>query len=141
MRGYGAAVAYLFGLLMSFTAINFIVKFDPTGRGYGQDFFIFATLYFVLALVGLITALKLTFALVPDTVIISRRLRRMYAWEKKAGWIAVDYDQAVPYVANRMIRVGICVFPVVGALTPTRLRLTREYSPLGAGGRLAGVFP
>lgn len=117
MRGYGAAVAYLFGLLMSFTAINFIVKFDPTGRGYGQDFFIFATLYFVLALVGLITALKLTFALVPDTVIISRRLRRMYAWEKKAGWIAVDYDRAVPYVANRMI----VTTTGAGALYPLRV--------------------
>ncbi|MFY2819477.1 hypothetical protein [Achromobacter xylosoxidans] len=117
MRGYGAAVAYLFGLLMSFTAINFIVKFDPAGRGYGQDFFIFATLYFVLALVGLITALKLTFALVPDTVIISRRLRRMCAWEKKAGWIAVDYDQAVPYVANRMI----VTTTGAGALYPLRV--------------------
>ncbi|WP_244980093.1 hypothetical protein [Achromobacter insuavis] len=117
MRGYGAAVAYLFGLLMSFTAINFIVKFDPTNRGYGQDFFIFATLYVVLALVSLITAFKLTFSVVPDTAIISRSLRRIYAWERKAGWIALDYDQAVAYVANRMV-----VTPTgAGALYPLRV--------------------
>lgn len=99
LRGFAAVGAYALGVWMAFGAVFFMVKFDASARGYDSvDFILVSALSIVLALVGLISGFKLTFAKAFDSVIFSRRLRRIYYWKKKGGWKSVDYDRATPFV-------------------------------------------
>ncbi len=99
LRGFAAVGAYALGVWMAFGAVFFMVKFDASTRGYDSfDFILVSALSIALALVGLISGFKLTFSKVFDSVIFSRRLRRIYYWEKKGGWKSVDYDRATPFV-------------------------------------------
>lgn len=83
LRGFAAVGAYALGVWMAFGAVFFMVKFDASTRGYDSvDFILVSALSIVLALVGLISGSKLTFSKVFDSVIFSRRLRRIYHWEK-----------------------------------------------------------
>lgn len=103
LRGYGAAVAWLFGIAMAVAAIVFVTRFDATGRGYARDFFVFSSLLIALAVIGLTAGYKMTFDPVAETAIISRRLRRIYAWTKRTGWVFIDYDRAIAIVRKRRL--------------------------------------
>ncbi|WP_225856631.1 DUF6708 domain-containing protein [Achromobacter xylosoxidans] len=99
LRGFAAVGTYALGVWMTFGAVFFMVKFDASTRGYDSfDFILVSALSIALALVGLISGFKLTFSRAFDSVIFSRRLRRIYYWEKKGGWKSVDYDRAAAFV-------------------------------------------
>ncbi|WP_459693068.1 hypothetical protein [Achromobacter xylosoxidans] len=86
LRGFAAVGAYALGVWMAFGAVFFMVKFDASTRGYDSvDFILVSALSIVLALVGLISGSKLTFSKVFDSVIFSRRLRRIYIGKKRGG--------------------------------------------------------
>lgn len=119
---------------MAFGAVFFMLKFDASTRGYdSQDFILFSILSIALALIGLIWGFKLTFSKAFDSVIISRRLRRIYYWEKKGGWKFVDYDRATPFVP----KIRITTTTGSNVLYPLRVV---EFSP-GTRNVKTGVSP
>ncbi|WYX36534.1 hypothetical protein WJ966_06260 [Achromobacter xylosoxidans] len=86
LRGFAAVGAYALGIWMAFGAVFFMVKFDASTRGYDSlDFILVSALSIGLALIGLVSGFKLTFSKAFDSVIFSRRLRRIYYWEKREG--------------------------------------------------------
>ncbi|WYX18206.1 hypothetical protein WJ973_18450 [Achromobacter xylosoxidans] len=44
--------------------------------------------------------LPIHFSPIQETTLVSRPLRRLYAWEKRTGWTSVDFDRAQAYVGN-----------------------------------------
>ncbi|MFY2629314.1 hypothetical protein ACOTCV_32085, partial [Achromobacter dolens] len=56
--------------------------------------------YLVCALIGWVCAYRSVFSPIQETAIVSRTLRRLYAWEKRTGWTSVDFDRALAYVGN-----------------------------------------
>lgn len=100
MRGIAASAAIVFGLAMAFIALNFAMIYDVADRGYGGPYLLVVGGGAALALLGLWIGYRIITRPLQDTTIISRRLRRIYAWNQRTGWVGVDYDRAVAFVSN-----------------------------------------
>lgn len=134
VRGLGIVMTIMFSLMLLLIATQFILFYDTATRGYGE-FLAFAGGGSLLGLFGLWRAYRAASAPMQYTAIISRRLRRIYAWSRKGGWISVDYDRAVPYICRfRLVAptgASAPVFPLrVAELEPDSRRIARFVAPI-----------
>lgn len=138
-RGEGALLAIVIGVALAFIVINLVMMFDTGKHGYTEPLLVFTIGGSVLSLLGFLAANRAVTAPVQDTVIISRRLRRFYGWNRKDGWLYVDYDKAVAFVSSFKLvtTTGAAdAYPLrVVELIPGSRRIARSISPTRPFGR------
>ncbi len=134
LRGLGIVMTIMFSLMLLLIATNFILFYDTATRGYGGEYLAFVAGGSLLGVFGLWRAYRAASAPMQYTSIISRRLRRIYAWSRKGGWISVDYDRAVAFIfRGRLVAPTGASAPVVSLrvaeLEPGSRRIARCVAP------------
>ncbi|MFY3602144.1 hypothetical protein ACOTHZ_05420 [Achromobacter xylosoxidans] len=99
-RGYVACVslAAAVGLTLLFLTALIDLRMGRTTLDTGLA--VMMAGYLVCALIGWVCAYRSVFSPIQETTIVSRALRRLYAWEKRTGWTSVDFDRALAHVGN-----------------------------------------